>query len=138
MVDIAVEQFFGGNAMTSKTILVIDDEQDILFMLDKGLTLQGYRVLTADNGADGLKLAQQEQPDTIILDVAMPEMDGPEVATHLRENARTREIPIVFLTALISKEEEAHYRHFVANNITLAKPFDTEELAELIESTILA
>lgn len=123
--------------MTQKTLLIIDDEEDILFMLDKGLTLQGYRVLTATNGADGLKLAQKESPDTIILDVAMPEMDGPEVAIHLRENIRTRDIPIIFLTALISKEEEEHYRHFVANNITLAKPFEAEELAKLIESTIL-
>ncbi|MFC1762518.1 PleD family two-component system response regulator [Planctomycetota bacterium] len=120
--------------MATKRILLIDDEPDALMILGTSLEVRGYTVMTADNGMDGLTQASQERPDAIILDVMMPEMSGGEVAAKLREIPQTKDIPIIFLTGLISKEEEDANSQCVGNNLTLAKPFDVEELVKMIES----
>ncbi len=123
--------------MARKTILVVDDEQDVLFLLEKRLRAEGYDVLTADNGLDAIRLIKSKHPDVIILDVVLPDVDGGAVASKLRGDPRTREIPIIFLTGLISKEEEQRYGQRVGNNITLSKPYDMEVLVEIIERRAL-
>lgn len=72
-------------------ILIVDDEKDALFMLEKELAARGYSIVATDNGNDALVLAKSEHPDLIILDICMPGMDGPEVAAKLKEDAITRE-----------------------------------------------
>jgi two-component system alkaline phosphatase synthesis response regulator PhoP len=89
----------------SSTILIVDDEKDILEILEYNLKKEGYRVLTAHNGKVGLKLAQQ-MPDLVVLDVMMPEMDGWEVCKAIRKNPATGLIPIIFLTAKDSEVDE--------------------------------
>ncbi len=89
----------------SSTILVVDDEKDILELLKYNLQKEGYRVLTAENGKAGLKLAQQK-PDLVVLDVMMPEMDGWEVCKAIRKNPSIGLIPIIFLTAKDSDVDE--------------------------------
>jgi signal transduction histidine kinase len=81
------------------TILIVDDQPDNLYVLDRLLRGNGYQVLQADRGQTALDLAQREQPDLILLDVMMPEMDGFEVVQRLRQDATTQAIPVVLLTA---------------------------------------
>ena len=111
-----------------KKILIVDDEKDILIMLEKRLTAEGYSVITAGNGRDAVTLARTKSPDLIILDVVMPGMEGGEVAEKLKEDIRTKSIPVIFLTALLSRNEEYKENHIIAGNITFAKPIDTKEL----------
>jgi two-component system alkaline phosphatase synthesis response regulator PhoP len=80
------------------TILLVDDEKDILDLLKYNLEKEGYKVSTASNGKQALKLVQQK-PEIVVLDVMMPEMDGWEVCRAIRSNPETADIPVVFLTA---------------------------------------
>lgn len=82
-----------------RTILIIDDEDDIRAILTYNLEKENYRVLNASNGKDGIELAQQHTPDLVLLDVMMPEMDGIEVCEFLRADPKTENISICFLTA---------------------------------------
>ena len=119
--------------MEQKKILIVDDEEDVLLMLEKRLGARGYFVITATNGKDALMLANSKHPDIIVLDILMPGMDGPEVATWLKESPRTKDIPVVFLTCLYAKAEESESGHMVGDRLIFAKPFDSEELVDTIE-----
>ncbi|HPS54140.1 MAG TPA: response regulator [Sedimentisphaerales bacterium] len=122
--------------MGEKKILIVDDEKDVLLMLEKRLKAKGYSVFTAGNGADALVLARSKHPDLIILDVVMADMDGPEVASQLKKNPKTSDIPVMFLTCLYSKAEEAEKGHQLGNDLIFAKPYDSEELVGTIESLL--
>ena len=119
--------------MDKQTILVVDDEKDVLFMLKKRLAAEGYSVITANNGGDAVALAKSKLPDLIILDIVMPGMEGGEVAGKLKENPLTRDIPVIFLTGLFSKTEETEMGHMVGCNFAFAKPLDTEALVSQIK-----
>ena len=119
-----------------KKILVVDDEKDVLLMLEKRLTAEGYSVITTTKSTNAIALAKSQHPDIIILDIVMPGMDGGEVAAKLREHPLTRSIPVIFLTALLSKTEEYHENRMICSNITFAKPFDTEELLARINGLL--
>jgi two-component system alkaline phosphatase synthesis response regulator PhoP len=82
-----------------KTILIIDDEDDIREILDYNLRKEGFNVLLASNGKDGIKMVEKHSPDLIVLDVMMPEMDGIEVCEQIRLLPNTENIRICFLTA---------------------------------------
>ena len=81
------------------TILIVDDEEDILEFLSYSLKKEGYNIITASNGNDGLKLANKHMPDLIILDVMMPGKDGITVCKEIRENNELDKCLITFLTA---------------------------------------
>ena len=85
--------------MEDVKILVVDDEPDILEFLKYNLDREGYTVLTATNGQDGLQIAESEKPNLIILDIMMPKMDGVEVCRALRSNKDFDKTIIAFLTA---------------------------------------
>jgi len=89
----------------SKTILVVDDEKDIVEMLTYNLRKEGYDVLTAHNGREALECAKQ-QPDLILLDVMMPELDGLRVLQELKRDAQTASVPVLFLTAKGTESDE--------------------------------
>jgi len=82
-----------------KTILIIDDDEDIREIISYNLTKEGYSVISAKNGAEGIKKAKKNIPSLILLDVMMPEMDGMEVCQILRAEETTKDIKICFLTA---------------------------------------
>lgn len=88
-----------------KTVLVVDDEKDIVDLLKYNLQREGYSVLTARSGKEALELARQ-QPHLILLDIMMPEYDGLEVLKRLKKDERTSRIPVVFLTAKGSDVDE--------------------------------
>jgi|TARA_B110000114_G_C15066807_1_gene387801 two-component system alkaline phosphatase synthesis response regulator PhoP len=82
-----------------KTILIIDDEDDIREILDYNMRKEGFNVLQASNGKEGIKMVEKHSPDLIVLDVMMPEMDGIEVCEQIRLLPNTENIRICFLTA---------------------------------------
>ena len=118
-----------------KTILTVDDEVDILTVLSMRLSDTGYNVLKADNGLDAIDVAKQKKPDLIILDILMPHMDGMTVSQRLKEDRDTKDIPIIFLTALQGKTEETG-SHKEGENIIFAKPYDPKELLDTIKRLI--
>jgi CheY-like chemotaxis protein len=119
-----------------KKVLIVDDEKDTLLTLGKRLTASGYSVITATNGTDAIALAKSQHPDIIILDILMPEMDGGEVVAELKEHPSTRSIPVILLTAILSKAEEEKHGSVVGGNITLAKPLDAEKLLDQMKKLL--
>ena len=83
----------------TKNILIIDDEQNARVLIQEMLSPQGYEVLAAFKGAEGLREAEEQTPDLVLLDVEMPEMDGFDVLRRIRETPTTAAIPVVMLTA---------------------------------------
>ena len=119
--------------MEQKKILIVDDEKDVLSMLKKRLRSMGYSVIATTNGKDALMLANSEHPDIIVLDILMPGMDGTEVAARLKEDPKTKDTPIVFLTCLYAKAEESENGHQFGDELIFAKPYDSKELVDTIE-----
>jgi CheY-like chemotaxis protein len=89
----------------ARKVLVVDDNQTIRKLLERRLLAEGFLVLTASNGQEGLAAAVKEMPDLIVSDINMPVMDGGEMASRLRASFRTSRIPIIFLTSLVTKDE---------------------------------
>lgn len=116
-----------------KKILVIEDNTDIRENTDELLTLAGYDVRTAENGKAGVDLAVKEQPDLIICDIMMPELDGYGVLHILSKRADTSAIPFIFLTALTEKTEVRKGMELGADDY-LTKPFDDTSLLNAIEA----
>lgn len=122
--------------MNNPKILVVDDEKNLLLVLQTLLTNQGYSVFAASRGKDALIMAKSKRPDLIILDIMLPDMHGPKVAEELKEDIDTKDIPILFLTALLTKKEEGEKKRFAGNNVVIAKPFDTNQLLNEIEKLL--
>lgn len=114
--------------MDKRKILIVDDEPDVLKLLGERLEKAGYSVIRAREGKEAVELAVKNGPDLIILDIAMPGMDGSEVAAVLRANEKTKAIPILFLTCLFTKQEEKVCGHLLGQNFFIAKPYDVKEL----------
>ncbi len=119
--------------MGSKTILIVDDEPDVLTVLKKGLTGAGFDVLTADNGSDALRITRDRHPDIVILDVLMPDIPGGSVGLTLQEDPRTKDIPIIFLSCTFSDRGTHKEGPLFAGHIRLAKPYDMGELLEAVK-----
>ncbi|MGD1905164.1 MAG: response regulator [Leptolyngbyaceae cyanobacterium] len=122
--------------MNQRQILIIDDEPDIREIAKLSLQLtKKWDVLTAASGADGIALATQEQPDAILLDLLMPEMDGLATLKQLNSNPRTQQIPVVLLTATVKLAIQDDYVQLGAKG-TLIKPFDPGILGDQIEQVL--
>jgi two-component system, OmpR family, alkaline phosphatase synthesis response regulator PhoP len=121
--------------MADKKILVVDDEVHIVQVVAIKLRNNGFEVITAENGAEGLELAVQERPDLIVSDYQMPVMSGLEMIENLRAKPETRDIPVVMLTARgFAIEDEKKQQLGVA--ACLSKPFSPRELLQAIESVL--
>jgi pilus assembly protein CpaE len=113
-------------------ILIIDDDPTAVEATEDVLTVGGHQVFSADSGEDGLRLAEELQPDLIFLDVKMPEMDGFEVCRRLRDNPKTSRVPIIMLTGQSSMEEKVKGLESGADDY-LTKPFQRAELEARIK-----
>jgi DNA-binding response OmpR family regulator len=117
-----------------KTVLIIDDEPDLLKTISFRVKKAGYQVIAAGDGREGLDKAKNDAPDLIILDWKLPVMDGAEVYRALKSDADTKGIPVLFLTA--SRESETIIHDLGAADVMI-KPYKHEELigkiGELIE-----
>ena len=118
--------------MSKKLILAIDDEKDILKLLQYNLERDGYQVLTAKSGEEGLELARAKRPDLVILDLMLPEMDGLEVCKILRSNKETKHIPILMLTAKTSEIDQVVGFELGASDY-ISKPFSVKVLTARVK-----
>lgn len=117
------------------TILLVDDEQDILDFLSYNLKKEGYRVFSANNGAEGVRLAKEISPSLIILDIMMPEMDGIEACQTIRNDAQLTQPLIVFLTS--RSEDYSQIAGFEAGaDDYINKPIRPRLLLSKIESVL--
>ncbi len=122
--------------MTAKRILVIDNEPYIQEVAQICLeTTAGWEVLTASSGREGLLKAETEQPDAILLDVMMPDMDGVTTFQKLQDNPATRDIPVILLTAKIQAYDRRRYAE-LGIKATIAKPFNPLELASQVAQVL--
>src|SRR5688500_5418285 len=119
----------------NKTILVIDDNSDILDNTAERLELAGYKTFTAENGKKGVDLALKVKPTIIVCDIMMPELDGYGVLHLLRKNPDTRNIPFIFLTAKTERSDFRKGMEMGADDY-ITKPFDDIELLNAIETRL--
>ena len=116
------------------TILIVDDTPENIDILVE--LLEDFDKKVAINGEDALETAwEDEAPDLILLDIMMPEMDGYEVCQRLRSDDRTKEVPVIFLTAKAMKEDIIHGFE-VGGQDYITKPFDARELMERVKTQL--
>src|SRR3989338_1217841 len=125
--------------MTDKKfrVLLVDDEPSIVKMVGKRLEVEGFDVVVALDGQEGLTKAQTEQPDLIILDLMLPKLNGYEVCTMLKQDTRYQKIPIMMFTAKAQDKDEKLGMECGANGY-VRKPFRAQELLEKIRSLLAA
>lgn len=121
--------------MATKRILVVEDDPKVVVFLEDGLTFMGYEVLIARDGVSGLYKAQKEKPDLVILDVMMPKMDGYQVCEHLRNNPKTKDIPILMLTARGQQRDKVKGLNIGADDY-LPKPYNKAEFEARVKALL--
>jgi CheY-like chemotaxis protein len=120
----------------TKCILIIDDESDIREVAQMSLEMiGGWHVLTSESGQDGLQKAKADQPDAILLDVMLPDMDGPTTLQNLQADPSTSHIPVVFLTAKIQPSDRNRFTNLGVVAV-IAKPFDPINLASQVAEAL--
>ncbi len=113
-------------------ILVCDDERHIVRLIQVNLQKQGYNVITAFDGKEGLEKIRAEKPDCVVLDVMMPYMDGFEVLKNLRREPETANLPVIMLTAKAQDKDVFEGYHYGAD-MYLTKPFNPMELVTFVK-----
>lgn len=113
-------------------ILLVDDNRAVLRLLETILLLRGYRVSYACDGAEGVEMARREQPDLILLDVMMPNLDGFKACRILKEDPATAGIPVIFLTAR-NEDCDAETARRAGATEFVRKPFKSQQILTLLE-----
>jgi len=121
--------------MTKEKILVVDDEEDILELVRYNLSREGYKVLCAVSGEEGLKLSKAEKPDLIVLDLMLPGVDGLDVTRRLKGDEATRKIPIVMLTAKGEESDIVTGLELGAEDY-ITKPFSAKVMVARIRAVL--
>ena len=116
-------------------VLLVDDEPSIVKMVGKRLEVEGFEVLVAMDGQEGLKKAQTENPELIILDIMLPKLNGYEVCTMLKQDTRYQKIPVIMFTAKAQDKDEKLGLECGAN-VYMRKPFKAQELIEKIRGLL--
>lgn len=121
--------------MARENILIVEDDEDIVEMIAYNLKRDGYKIISAFRGEDGLSLAKKNLPDLIILDIMLPGMDGFEVCKSLKNNALTEKIPIIMLTAKSQESDKIVGLELGADDY-VTKPFSPRELIARIKAVL--
>ena len=125
-----------GGRFRRRRVLVVDDDPDIRLICATNLTLDGFDVIEAGDGQEGLERVEADVPDLVLLDVSMPVLDGFGLATAVRGNERTKHVPLVFLTGEATQEVEA--RAFAVGAVGyFTKPFDPAAISQFISQFLL-
>jgi len=127
------EQFLKG-----KQILVVDDDPLQVMVVAQMITQTGCRVIKSNDPGDVLDILKRNQIDLVILDVMMPSPDGWEVFNQIRKMPRHREMPVIFLTALVGSGEEGHFNQKKDRCRVLAKPATHDSLLSAIKELLMA
>ncbi len=123
------------NPPTKETILVVDDEEDILELLRYNLIKEGYQVVCADTGEEALKKSEEPLPDLIILDLMLPGINGLDVCKQLKRGAKTENVPIIMLTAK-TEESDIVTGLEVGGDDYVTKPFSPKVLLARVRSLL--
>lgn len=123
----------GDERMAGKTILCIEDEPQMIDLIRLILETEGYVVLGARGGQEGLDLMRTEKPDMILLDLMMPEMDGGDVFHHMKEEVELRDIPVIVVTAKAAPIDKVLWINVAKVDDYVTKPFGPRELVESVE-----
>ena len=118
--------------MVKKTVLLVDDEKDLVDILTLRFQADGYEVIQALDGKEGLEKAKSEKPDMIILDVMMPKLNGYQVCKELKQDAKYKHIPIIMLTAK-AQESDKFWGMETGADDYVTKPFDFGNLLETVK-----
>ncbi|MBK9942271.1 MAG: response regulator [Kouleothrix sp.] len=122
--------------MSKDKILVVEDAPDISSLLKIYFTSQGYEVMTAMRGQVALDICRKTPPNLALLDVNLPDMEGYDIGRALRQSARTRHIPIIFLTARGEKQDRIRGLGEVQAEYYIVKPFDIEEVHTIVKGAL--
>ena len=122
-------------AVPDAKVLVVDDDPVIVKLLQVNFEMEGYTVVTANDGAEGLERARAEHPDIVLLDIMMPKMDGLEVTRALKADEATKSIPIILLSAKAQSSDVQAGRDMGADDY-LTKPFDPLELLDRVSELL--
>jgi len=128
---------FSAAALAVPTILLIEDYADTRTLLAELFRRNGYNIIEAEDGVEGLLKASGQQPDLIIMDLALPEMDGVATARRIHETPKLSQIPIVVVSAYVTAELEAEVKA-LGCVATFSKPFDGRELVEKVTEVLEA
>lgn len=116
--------------------MIVDDEDDIREVARMSLELIcGWDVLTAGSGREGIDVASSARPDAILLDVMMPDLDGPATVRHLRADVSTREVPVILLTAKVQANDRRQFADLPISGV-IAKPFDPLALGDHVANLL--
>lgn len=118
-----------------QTILVVDDEEDLLDLIEYNLKKEGFDVLKAQDGQEGIKAAREHNPNLVLLDIMMPKMDGLEVVERMREDKKLKKIPIIFLTARGDEKTEVEGLDKGGDDY-ITKPISTTKLISRIKAVL--
>lgn len=119
----------------SKKILIADDDPVIIKLLQVNLEMEGYDVITAEDGEQAVRKAKSRRPDLVILDIMMPNMDGWAARQALSQVSNLKDVPVIFLSARAQQADiQKGYDADVAEYVT--KPFDPMELLEIIDGVL--
>jgi DNA-binding response OmpR family regulator len=121
-------------AESKGTIFIIDDDLALQTVLEYALRAAGYDVILAPDGQEGLRLLETVTPNLVISDIMMPNMDGVEVFSHLKERLQDQGIPIIIMTALNRKPWFADLE--AEGAVIMQKPFEVERLIDMINLTL--
>ena len=121
--------------MSKQTILVVDDETDLLDLIEYNLHKEGFKVLKAENGEEGIKVAKEHRPDLILLDIMMPKMDGLEAVEIMRKDEDLQKTPIIFLTARSDEKTEIDGLNKGGDDY-ITKPISTTKLVSRIKAVL--
>ncbi len=118
-----------------KKILIADDKFEVVELIEAILKGEGYRLITASDGKEALEKIGKEKPDLVLLDIVMPKMNGFEVLTEVKKDPKTKEIPIIMLTAKGQKLDKDKGRRLGAEGYVI-KPFSPSHLLRKIEEVL--
>ena len=119
----------------SRTVLVVEDEDDLASLVEVNLDLAGYSVVLAENGERALEIIADDPPDLVLLDVMMPGIDGWTVLRHIKEDEATQDLPVVMLTAL-TEERDLIRGHLQGAIEYVTKPFEMRRLLGAVEAAL--
>ncbi len=119
----------------AETVLVVEDEQDVVDLLRYNLNRAGFTVLIALNGIEGLRIAREQRPDVVLLDLMLPEMTGEKVCHALKNDTETAEIPVIMLTAKGETEQRVRGLELGADDY-VTKPFSPRELVLRVQAVL--
>lgn len=123
-------------AENTQVVVCIEDEPDMIDLIQVILEPKGYKVIGADGGKKGLAAVRKHQPDLVLLDLMMPDMDGWEVYQQLKADQQTQQIPVIVVTAKAQSIDKVLGLHIAKVDDYITKPFSPQDLLDSIEDVL--